>query len=129
MSSGEAESPVIKVTSSEHFQQLLSKDLERVSLIYFWATWAAASKDMKEVVKELADKYPRVLVLDVCFCPSSLSFFFDEHFNSDRSRGTTGYHRFLRDRGRPDVLDPSRELVVIHNTDIDLYIPVSILGP
>ncbi|CCL99932.1 uncharacterized protein FIBRA_01957 [Fibroporia radiculosa] len=53
------------VASSEHFQSLLSADLERVSLINFWAPWAEPCKQMNDVVLELAKKYPQVLVLQV----------------------------------------------------------------
>ena len=54
-----------EVNSAEHFQSLLSADLERVSLINFWAPWAEPCKQMNEVVVELAKKYPQVLVLQV----------------------------------------------------------------
>ncbi|KAI0648678.1 glutaredoxin [Trametes meyenii] len=54
-----------EVQSAEHFQSLLSEDLTRVSLINFWAPWAAPCKQMNEVVLELAKKYPQVLVLQV----------------------------------------------------------------
>jgi thiol-disulfide isomerase/thioredoxin len=53
------------INSPEHFQQLLSKDLERVSLISFWAPWAGPCKQMNELVQELAKKYPKLLVLQV----------------------------------------------------------------
>ncbi|KAF8885486.1 glutaredoxin [Infundibulicybe gibba] len=56
---------VVQVVSPENFQQLLSKDLTRVSLINFWAPWAEPCKQMNEVVSELARKYPTVLVLQV----------------------------------------------------------------
>jgi len=56
---------LVDVTSTEHFQDLLSADLERVSLISFWARWAEPCKQMNEVVKELAKKYSAVLVLQV----------------------------------------------------------------
>ena len=55
----------VAVTSPEHFQSLLSQDLQRVSLINFWAPWAEPCKQMNEVVVELAKKYPQVLVLQV----------------------------------------------------------------
>jgi len=54
-----------QVTSPEHFQALLSEDLQRVSLINFWAPWAEPCKQMNEVAKELAKKYPQALVLQV----------------------------------------------------------------
>ena len=54
-----------EVTSPEHFQNLLSEDLNRISLINFWAPWAEPCKQMNEVVLELAKKYPQVLVLQV----------------------------------------------------------------
>lgn len=54
-----------EITSTEQFQNLLSADLSRVSLINFWAPWAEPCKQMNEVVTELAKKYPRVLVLQV----------------------------------------------------------------
>ncbi|KAJ8518466.1 hypothetical protein ONZ45_g4466 [Pleurotus djamor] len=53
------------ITSSAHFQELLSADLNRVSLINFWAPWAEPCKQMNEVVLELAKKYEQMLVLQV----------------------------------------------------------------
>jgi len=58
-------SNLIDVTSPEHFQSLLSEDLQRVSLINFWAPWAAPCTEMNKVVSELAKKYPKILVLQV----------------------------------------------------------------
>ncbi|KAF8071499.1 glutaredoxin [Lyophyllum atratum] len=60
-----ASTNLYQVTSPTHFQELLSADLNRVSLINFWAPWAEPCKQMNEVVKELAKKYPAALVLDV----------------------------------------------------------------
>ncbi|KAI1792118.1 glutaredoxin [Ganoderma leucocontextum] len=54
-----------EVSSPEHFQNVLSEDLNRVSLINFWAPWAEPCKQMNEVVIELAKKYPQVVVLQV----------------------------------------------------------------
>jgi Grx4 family monothiol glutaredoxin len=54
-----------EVTAPEHFQALLSEDLQRVSLTNFWAPWAEPCKQMNEVVRELAKKYPNVLFLQV----------------------------------------------------------------
>ncbi|KAF5379676.1 hypothetical protein D9615_005803 [Tricholomella constricta] len=54
-----------QVTSTTHFQDLLSADLNRVSLLNFWAPWAEPCKQMNQVVDELAKKYPTVLILNV----------------------------------------------------------------
>ena len=53
------------VESNSHFQDLLGKDLQRTSLVNFWAPWAEPCKQMNEVVLELAKKYPDLLVLQV----------------------------------------------------------------
>ena len=54
-----------QVTSSEHFKSLLSADLQRVSLLYFWASWAQPCAQMTEVFIELARKYPTLLSLQI----------------------------------------------------------------
>ncbi|KAK0199412.1 glutaredoxin [Desarmillaria ectypa] len=54
-----------QVTSPSHFQELLSADLTRVSLINFWAEFAEPCEQMNEVVFELSKKYPAVLFLQV----------------------------------------------------------------
>ena len=51
------------VHSPDHFKELLSADLSRVSLLNFWAPWAAPCAQMNEVVRELGRKYPSLLVL------------------------------------------------------------------
>ncbi|KAK0472011.1 glutaredoxin [Armillaria novae-zelandiae] len=54
-----------QVVSPSHFQELLSADLTRVSLINFWADFAEPCRQMNEVVLELSKKYPAVLFLQV----------------------------------------------------------------
>lgn len=54
-----------EVPTPEKFQSLLSEDLKRVSLINFWAPWAAPCTEMNKVVLELAKLYPDLLVLQV----------------------------------------------------------------
>ncbi|TFK34523.1 glutaredoxin [Crucibulum laeve] len=54
-----------EVQSTTQFQELLAADLSRVSLINFWAPWAAPCAQMNKVVQELAKKYPTTLVLQV----------------------------------------------------------------
>ncbi|EPQ26362.1 uncharacterized protein PFL1_06010 [Pseudozyma flocculosa PF-1] len=58
-----APSNLVEVTSPEHFTELMQADLTRVSLLNFWAPWAEPCKQMNDVVKELALKYPQVLCL------------------------------------------------------------------
>jgi len=53
------------VSSADHFKELLSADLNRVSLLNFWAPWAEPCKQMNEVAIELAKKYPNLLVLEI----------------------------------------------------------------
>ncbi|KAG2017393.1 monothiol glutaredoxin-5 [Coprinopsis cinerea AmutBmut pab1-1] len=53
------------VQSPEHFQQLLSADLNRVSVLNFWAPFADPCKQMNEIFKELAGKYPAALFLQI----------------------------------------------------------------
>ncbi|KAJ7030250.1 glutaredoxin [Mycena alexandri] len=65
MASSSSASNLIAVTDAEHFQSLLSADLTRVSLINFWAPWAAPCAQMNTVVAELAKKHPGILALNV----------------------------------------------------------------
>jgi len=53
------------VESPERLKDLLSADLNRVSLINFWAPWAKPCEQMNAIVEELSKKYPQVLVLQV----------------------------------------------------------------
>jgi thiol-disulfide isomerase/thioredoxin len=55
-----------EVKSSEQFQELLSADLKRISIINFWAPWAEPCRKMNELVQELAKKYQAALFLQVC---------------------------------------------------------------
>jgi thiol-disulfide isomerase/thioredoxin len=45
------------------FQDLMKQDLQRVSVLNFWAPWAQPCAQMNEVFRELANKYERVLFL------------------------------------------------------------------
>ncbi|KAJ7642618.1 glutaredoxin [Mycena polygramma] len=56
---------LVAVADAPHFQSLLSADLNRVSLLNFWAPWAAPCTQMNAVVAELAKKHPNVLVLNI----------------------------------------------------------------
>ncbi|KAJ3782760.1 glutaredoxin [Lentinula aff. detonsa] len=54
-----------EVTSPSQFQQLLSTDLKRVSVLNFWAEWAEPCKQINAVTIELAKKYPSILFLQI----------------------------------------------------------------
>ena len=60
-----ASSNFFEVVSPTHFQEILSEDLTRVSVINFWAPWAEPCKQMNEVVKELSNKYKAALFVQV----------------------------------------------------------------
>ncbi|KAG8886387.1 monothiol glutaredoxin grx4 [Tulasnella sp. 331] len=53
------------VKSVEEFKSLMEADLERVSLLNFWAPLAAPCEQMNQVVKELAKKYDSTQVLSI----------------------------------------------------------------
>ncbi|BGP17558.1 hypothetical protein JCM10213_004099 [Rhodosporidiobolus nylandii] len=54
-----------KVESPAHLQQLLSADLQRVSVLYFRADWAEPCKTMDGVCTELAKRWDSVLFLSI----------------------------------------------------------------
>lgn len=55
----------VNVSSPEQFKEELSKDLNRVSLLNFWAPWAEPCAAFNKAVEEAAAKYPSVLFLNV----------------------------------------------------------------
>ncbi|KAG2750928.1 glutaredoxin [Suillus brevipes Sb2] len=56
---------LIDIPNTPQFQELLSKDLKRISLIYFWTSWAEPCVQMNKVVEGLAKAYPKLLALRV----------------------------------------------------------------
>ncbi|KAF7326209.1 Glutaredoxin [Mycena kentingensis (nom. inval.)] len=56
---------LIPINSPTHIQTLLCADLTRLSLLYFWAPWAAPCTQMNAVVTELARRHPTLLVLSI----------------------------------------------------------------
>jgi thiol-disulfide isomerase/thioredoxin len=58
-------SNLVEITSPDHFKQVLSEDLNRVSVLDFWASWAKPCEKMNEAVKEMSTKYKEVLFLMV----------------------------------------------------------------
>ncbi|GAA5980786.1 hypothetical protein JCM11641_002651 [Rhodosporidiobolus odoratus] len=55
----------VNVDSPIHLQQLLSADLQRVSVLYFRADWAEPCKTMDGVCNELAKRWQSVLFLSI----------------------------------------------------------------
>lgn len=60
------------VTSPEHLQQLLSIDLNRVSVLYFRADWAEPCAQMDVAIDQLALRWSTVLFLSVSHRSPSL---------------------------------------------------------
>ena len=60
-------SNLVTINSPEQFKEVLSRDLNKVSVLDFWATWAQPCEKMNEVVKEASEKYKDVLFLMVSF--------------------------------------------------------------
>lgn len=58
-------SNLLTINSPEQFKEVLSRDLNKVSVLDFWATWAQPCEKMNEVVKEASEKYKDVLFLMV----------------------------------------------------------------
>lgn len=56
---------LVNISNTPQFQELLSKDLKRISLIYFWTSWAEPCVQMSQVVEGLAKAYPKLLALRV----------------------------------------------------------------
>lgn len=75
-----------EVSGVDEFKSLMEADLERTSLLSFWAPWAEPCKQMNEVVKELAKKHESVLVLSVSRLDSGSSGSMNLMIGSDRSR-------------------------------------------
>ncbi len=65
MSAASGPSNLVEVSSPEHFTEVMQQDLTRVSLLNFHAPWAEPCKQMNEVVREIAIKYPQVLCLAI----------------------------------------------------------------
>ena len=53
------------VISATHFQSIMSADLQRVAILFFWAAWAEPCAPMGNVVRDLARKFSQVVVLQV----------------------------------------------------------------
>ena len=56
---------VVAITSPDMFTDLMQQDLERVTLLNFWAPWAQPCEQMNQAVLEFAARYPKVLFMNV----------------------------------------------------------------
>ncbi|EIM23943.1 putative thioredoxin [Wallemia mellicola CBS 633.66] len=54
-----------EVQSPEEFQDILSNNLNSLSVLNFWAPWAEPCQQMNQVTKELAEKYTNVVFLQI----------------------------------------------------------------
>lgn len=60
-----ATSNLVAIASPEMFTSLMQQDLNRVTLLNFWASWAQPCEPMTKAITELAPKYPHVLFMNV----------------------------------------------------------------
>lgn len=56
---------VVEITSPDMFTSLMQEDLQRVTLLNFWASWAPPCEAMTAAVRESAASYPDVLFMNV----------------------------------------------------------------
>ena len=56
---------LVAITSSDNFMELMQQDLERVTLLNFWASWAAPCETLNEAMSNFAAQYPNVLFMNV----------------------------------------------------------------
>lgn len=56
---------VVAITSPEMFTSLMQQDLNRVTLLNFWAPWAQPCEPMMAAVRDLAAKYTHVLFMNI----------------------------------------------------------------
>ncbi|PWN28928.1 glutaredoxin [Jaminaea rosea] len=56
---------LVSIESPEEFTSTMNADLDRISVLNFWAPWAEPCQQMNQVIKELAAKYPKVWFLSV----------------------------------------------------------------
>ena len=58
-------SNVVALTWPDRGTSLMQQDLNRVTLLNFWAPWAQPCEPMMATVRDLAVKYPHVLFMNI----------------------------------------------------------------
>jgi thiol-disulfide isomerase/thioredoxin len=82
-------SNLIDITSPEQFKEVLSKDLNRVSCLNFWAPWAEPCEVFNKEIAAASSKYPSILFLNVSTpTPSSCRTAFDVEASAARDNYT-----------------------------------------
>ncbi|WFD01716.1 glutaredoxin [Malassezia obtusa] len=56
---------VVAIASPDMFTELMQQDLDRVTLLNFWAPWAQPCEQMNQAVLEFAPRYPHALFMNV----------------------------------------------------------------
>ncbi|WFD43485.1 glutaredoxin [Malassezia psittaci] len=66
MSNGnQAPGNLVAITSPDMFMELMQQDLERVTLLNFWASWAAPCESLNQAMPNFAAQYRDVLFMNV----------------------------------------------------------------
>ncbi|WFD33057.1 glutaredoxin [Malassezia sp. CBS 17886] len=56
---------VVAITSPEAFMEIMQRDLNRVTVLNFWAPWAQPCEQMKHELMESVSQLPQVLLMNV----------------------------------------------------------------
>ncbi|PKI83804.1 kinetochore-associated Ndc80 complex subunit nuf2 [Malassezia vespertilionis] len=56
---------LVAITSPETFTQLMQQDLNRITLLNFWAPWAQPCEQMNNAITEFAKRYPQIMFMNV----------------------------------------------------------------
>lgn len=65
MSASETPANVATISSPDMFMQIMQQDLDRVTLLNFWAPWAQPCEQMNKAVVDFASRYPQVLFMNI----------------------------------------------------------------
>ena len=56
---------LVAITSPDMFTGLMQEDLNRVTVLNFWAPWAQPCEPMIAAVAQMAPRYPHVLFMSI----------------------------------------------------------------